>query len=419
MVGIGQFPRVAGFVAALFAFAATAFAPAWAAESLIGVRFGITSGSETRVVFDLSGPVVYALSGDPSGEGQVIVEFQGMAPVSGSGGKGAGHVASYRLDGAEAVLSLARTARVKQHFVLPAKAAGEKTRLVIDLVTSDKAAFEASLPKKYKDMAAVIEAATAPTKAAAAPVPLPQIATPQTPPRLPVIVIDPGHGGGDPGAVGPAGTKEKTVTLAAAVELADVLRAKGRYRVVLLRSDDSRVPLEDRLKAAREAAPDLFISIHADAHHDPKVRGGSVYTLSDEGSKRSTREVLSQGDYQIFDLNIKDEPADLRPILVDLAQSHTKNRSGQFADLLIKHLSGVTPLINNTHRTADLKVLLSPDIAAVLLELAFISNAQDEANLISPAWRKKTMGAVAHAIDAYFDALTPVQHASRGREGTR
>ncbi|MEQ8178267.1 MAG: N-acetylmuramoyl-L-alanine amidase [Amphiplicatus sp.] len=425
VVRISQFSRAAGWVAAFIAVAAAILAPGAAtAADLLDVRFGVTSKTETRVVFDLSAPVPYAISGDTRGEGRLIVEFQGLSLKPGETGKGAGHVAAYLLavEGAqsEAVLSLARTAKVTNHFVIPAKSAGEKTRLVVDLATADMASFEASLPKKYKDMAAVIQAATSPTpvvETAVESAPLRPLA-PTVAPYLPVIVIDAGHGGRDPGSIGQGGLYEKDVTLAAALQLAEMLKKKGRYRVVLTRASDARIHLEDRPKAARDATADLFISIHADAHEDHSLRGGSVYTLSDEGTVRSTKEVLAQGDYQVFDLNIKDEAPDLRPILLDLAQNHTKNRSGQFADLLIKNLSGVTPLLNNTHRTADLKVLLSPDVAAVLLELGFMSNAKDEANLNSPAWRTKTMTAVAQAIDSYFDTRAVTQHASNGGEGT-
>ncbi|MEE2692848.1 MAG: N-acetylmuramoyl-L-alanine amidase [Pseudomonadota bacterium] len=420
VVRIGRFPRAAGWVAAFMALAGGFLCSAAAAADLVDVRFGVTSTNETRVVFDLTGPVAYAISGDSAGEGRLIVEFQGLALKPGQSGKGKGHFAGYMLAAgggeAEAVLSFARTAKLKDHFIIPAKTPGEKTRLVIDVATADKAAFEASLPKKYKDLTAVIKAATAPTPAATTLPPIPEAPAPRA--SLPVIVVDAGHGGADPGATGPDGTREKNVTLAAALQLAEILKKGGRYRVVLTRTGDTRLHVEERLKMAREISPDLFISIHADAHDDHSLRGGSVYTLSDEGTKRSTSEALSQGDYQVFDLNIKDEAPDLRPILLDLAQNHTKNRSGQFADLLIQNLSGVTPLLNNTHRTADLKVLLSPDVAAVLLELAFISNAKDEANLTSPAWREKTMTAVAKAIDGYFDARTPVQHASNAGEGT-
>jgi N-acetylmuramoyl-L-alanine amidase len=233
-------------------------------------------------------------------------------------------------------------------------------------------------------------------------------------PGKPVIVIDAGHGGGDPGAAGQKGTKESLVTLAAAKSLAEILRASGRYEVVLTRQTDKRLAHEERSRLAREAKADLFISLHADAHADAKVRGGSVYTLSEEGTVRSAREAKASGDYVVFDLDIADEDPQVGGILYNLAQRKTGDESDRFAERLIASLNGVTPMLNNTHRRGNFKVLLAPDVPAVLLELAFISNARDEANLNSPAWRRRTMAAVAGAIDAYFASGGPTRHAAAG-----
>ena len=229
-----------------------------------------------------------------------------------------------------------------------------------------------------------------------------------------VIVIDAGHGGGDPGAAGQKGTKESLVTLAAAKSLAEILRASGRYEVVLTRQADKRLAHEERSRLAREAKADLFISLHADAHANAKVRGGSVYTLSEEGTVRSAREAKASGDYVVFDLDIRDEDPQVGGILYNLAQRKTGDESDRFAERLIATLNGVTPMLNNTHRRGNFKVLLAPDVPAVLLELAFISNAQDEANLNSPAWRRRTMTAVAGAIDAYFASGGAARHAAVG-----
>lgn len=230
--------------------------------------------------------------------------------------------------------------------------------------------------------------------------------------QLITVVIDAGHGGIDPGASGPTGVLEKNVTLAAANELAAQLRAKGRYTVVLTRPSDRRIHLDDRSRIAREAGANLFISLHADAHPEPAVRGGSVYTLSDKGTARAVNEVKSQSDYQIWGEKVTERPRDVSSMLIDLAQRETLNESGKFAAILLTRLKGATPLLKNSHRRDDLFVLLDPGVPAVLFELAFISNAEDEKNLNSPAWRKKVMRAVAGSIDAYFD-----QRAVVGRAG--
>lgn len=386
-------------------------APANAGE-LEDVRFGAWEKDETRVVLDINGATDYFISGDEKGFGRLIVDFSGS-----SRGflerKGDGHVARYTVAAAEegrsrVILEMGRTAKIKDHFLLPPKGDVAHYRLVIDLASSSKADFIASIPSRYEDLAAVIEAATAnaPTPAAAI-----------VKPRSYIIVIDPGHGGADPGAIGQGGAREKDVTLAAAKQLAEFLENKGGYHIVMTRAGDMRLGLEERAVAARRAGADLFISLHADAHSDPKLRGGSVYTLSEEGGQRSAREARNQGDYHVYDVNIKDHSPEVGGILFDLAQRKTKNESSHFADMLVANLVGVTPLVNNSHRTADLFVLLAPDVPAILLELAFISNKDDEANLISPAWRKRTMAAVADAIDEYFEGKRSVRQANNAAKG--
>ena len=137
------------------------------------------------------------------------------------------------------------------------------------------------------------------------------------------------------------------------------------------------------------------------------MRGASVYTLSEEGSERSAKLAKAEGNYHVYDLDTAEYSAKygeaVGSILLDKAQDETSTASSHFAQTLIKHLNGKTPLLNRSHRKGDLRVLLAPDVPAVLLEMAFISNAKDEANLNSPVWRRRTMTAVADAIDAYFE----------------
>lgn len=410
---MGLLGRLAACVMAAAAFLAAGQA---SAAELLGVRFGASDKNTTRVVFDLSGGTDYTLSADETGAGGLIVDLPDVT-AAGATGKGGGHVSSFAVSaqgsGARAVLTFGRTAKLKgKPFLLPPKDGVSHHRLVIDLTTADKAAFLASLPaapppqpqQQYatEKLDDVLEAVTAPTEAGL------------TDDGWPIVVIDAGHGGTDPGARGPTGILEKTVTLAAAKQLADILEAKGRYRIVMTRAGDSRLGLEDRSKAARDARASLFISLHADAHANEKLRGGSVYTLSDAGGERSAREAQA-GDYHVYGADLKEKSPEVANILFDFAQGYTRNKSSIFAEKLLASLDGVTPLINNSHRTADLFVLLSPDVPAVLFELAFISNKNDEGNLNSPAWREKTMTAVAAAIDAYFEA-EPMQHAANAQK---
>lgn len=384
------------------------------AGALKDVRFGAWENDVTRVVLDVEGAADYYIGGDGKGFGRLIIELAASSKVV-QERNGDGHVARYAIIAAKdghsrVILELGRTAKIKDHFLLPPRGEISHHRLVIDLATADKTAFLASIPRRYEDLTAVIEAATE-----GATVPTAAVTTAQYEPV--VIVIDPGHGGSDPGALGQGGTKEKDVTLAAAQQLAEFLEEKGGYHIVMTRAGDLRLGLEERAIAARRAGADLFISLHADAHGDPKLRGGSVYTLSEEGGQRSAREARNQGDYHVYDVNINDHSPEVGGILFDLAQRKTKNESSHFADMLVAKLVGVTPLVNNSHRTADLFVLLAPDVPAILLELAFISNKDDEANLISTAWRKKTMAAVANSIDEYFEGKRSVRQAANAAKG--
>ncbi len=217
----------------------------------------------------------------------------------------------------------------------------------------------------------------------------------------PVVVIDAGHGGRDPGTIGVSGTHEKIITLKASQELRRQLVATGRYEVVLTRSDDTYVDLEERLRIARVRGADLFISLHADATKTKSARGASVYTLADR-AKHRTQTVMNSQNW-IMDVDLAEQSAPVGDILVDLAQRNTTSQSEKFADVLIGELSGTTRLIGNTHRRAGLFVLLAPDVPAVLLELGFMSNKHDEALLRSAAHRKKVVGSVVTAINTYFD----------------
>jgi len=407
----------------LWAFCAAALSTA-AASDLVGVRFGGDGKSATRVVVDLSGPTEFSAITNDRGEGRVVISLKGVAAKAQSAA-GEGLVGLYEVKAQEGstqiVLDLARKAHIKEQFLLAPTSEGMPHRLVIDLAAgAAQVAAVAAAPSvkpppepklaempapasapdiadQYEDLLPVLKAATAEE-----PPPIAEEKPKAKADALPVIVIDPGHGGGDPGA-GANGVTEKAATLAAAKKLSEILQSRGRYQIVLTRADDTKLALDQRAAVARAAGAALFISLHADAHPDETVRGASIYTLSKDGGERSAREAQSTGNYHgVYDLDLEELAPDVSRILYDKAQTVTASKSGQFASLLIKRLAAVTPMVNNSHRAADLKVLLSPDVPAVLFELAFMSNAGDVENLNSAAWRAKTMGAVADAIDDYF-----------------
>lgn len=240
--------------------------------------------------------------------------------------------------------------------------------------------------------------AAAPIVIASAPGPAPAPAP--APARRPVIVIDAGHGGRDPGAIGPTGLYEKTVALASARELQRLLVATGRYDVVMTRADDTFLPLEERVRRARAARADLFLSLHADSGQSPELEGATVYTLSEAGERRA-RSLIDAQDWVIA---ASDQPraGEVNDILVDLAQRETNNQSALFARRLLTELRPVGPLLRNSHREAAFFVLLAPDVPAILLEMGFLTNAEDERRLKDAGFRSRQMRAVRDAINAYF-----------------
>lgn len=408
-------------VAAL-AVAATLLATASAGE-IEGIRFGETSAAETRIVLDIAGDI-QTVGAPVAGPQSLMLEFDQTTRLAGFAlaGRGKGLVVSYAFRSSPLVslnLAFESPSKIKSLFVIPPSPANPRRRLVIDLEMGAPppkpvVAAATSADAKYETLTEVIKASIPPSTVATVAPGLKPSVTPPIPVASvtkPVIVIDPGHGGSDPGAAGASGAKEAAVNLAAALVLAEILEKSGSYKVVLTRQADNRLAHDERSRLARDAKADLFISLHADAHSDSKVRGASVYTLSEEGSARSAREALAQGNYHVFDVDIGQTDPQVGGILYNLAQRKTENESDRFAEILVNRLKGATPLLNNSHRRGNFKVLLAPDVPAVLLELAFISNSKDEANLKSEAWRKRSMAAVAGAIDAYFDERRASLHA--------
>ena len=239
---------------------------------------------------------------------------------------------------------------------------------------------------------------------------------PSEPPPLPrrkpmppslhrLIVLDPGHGGPDPGTTSPGGVKEKTVVLGFARELRAVLQASGRYRVAMTRDDDRRVGLWQRVAIARNAGADVLLSIHVDHIDDPGVRGASVYTLSEEASDEETAE-LARFENRADAVAGADSPESLDPdvamVLDSLVRQNTMNCSAVLAELLLPELGKVAPLVNRSHRFAEFRVLKAPDVPSVLIELGYLSNERDAKRLKGDTHRRALAGAIAGALDAYF-----------------
>jgi len=221
----------------------------------------------------------------------------------------------------------------------------------------------------------------------------------------PVVVLDPGHGGVDNGTQA-GGESEKSIVLGFGLALRDRLEKLGKYRVVMTRSDDTFVPLDERVKLARSAGAALFVSIHADAlpKGEGDAQGATVYTLSDKASDAEAQRLadLENKADAIGGVNLTEEPTEVADILIDLAQRETKTFSGRFARMVVGEMKVTTRMHKHPLKSAGFRVLKAPDVPSVLIELGYVSNKDDLQSLMSENWRSKTVGAVAKSIDSYF-----------------
>jgi N-acetylmuramoyl-L-alanine amidase len=239
---------------------------------------------------------------------------------------------------------------------------------------------------------------------AAAPPPRP----PQQTKQKPLIIIDPGHGGVDPGAIGANGVFEKHVALALSKELKKQLEASGKYRVKMTRNDDTFIKLSNRVKYARKHQGDLFISIHADSLRDSNVSGASVYTLSEKASDAQTAKLAARENKAdlIAGIELEVEDEAVMDILIDIARRDTQNQSKFFANTLVKDFnSNSIKTLKRPHRYANFAVLKAPEIPSVLVEAGFMSNKKEANKLNTSTHRKKIASALKQGIDTYFKTI--------------
>lgn len=288
-------------------------------------------------------------------------------------------------DKARVVVDLSGPAMIARRLFLPASDA-EPPRLVIDLAPVGRPTFAALVRLQTPE---------------GLPPDSPPIAEPA---NRPVVVIDPGHGGVDAGAVGVGEALEKDVTLAFCLALREELERRGIVKPVLTRDDDSFLSLAARVAMARANRADLFISVHADTVAQDYVRGATVYTLSKKASdqvaarlaQRENRSDLEAG------LRIEDQPTEVADILIDLARRETSRRSARFAGRLVSDLQQSVMLNKTPRRGGAFQVLMAPEVPSVLLELGYLSNESDEQLLRSNTWQAMAVAAVADAIEKFF-----------------
>ncbi len=389
--------RLPAFLLVAFALVLLVSGMARAKPAVTGLRLGVHTDI-TRVVLDLTGNLAYTVFTLPAPYRVVIdlpeVEWR-MPAKSVPAGRGVVERLRYGLfqpGTSRLVLDVASPVTVRKMFMLR-PTANFGYRLVLDLAAVSAEEFRRQ------------DRSSAGAQAQTARLPPPPQPVPERRGRR-VIVIDPGHGGVDPGTSGASGTHEKRITLAAARELKRQLEATGRYAVVMTRTRDVFVRLHQRVQVARNAKADLLISLHADAIANKRVRGATVYTLSEKSSDAEAAELAAKENKSdiIAGIDLASEAYgdDVTNILIDLAQRETMNFSAEFANLLIPELGKEGRLLRKTHRFAGFRVLKAPDVPSVLVEMGYVSNRKDERMLRDPARRRDLMRAIVRAVDRYF-----------------
>jgi N-acetylmuramoyl-L-alanine amidase len=366
--------------------ASTAFANTVSDMRVVG------DGKRTRLVVDLKESVSFGIL-RLSNPYRLVIDMPDVEfAVPAQDAQGRGLVSDYRygLIGpkkARIVLDLAGPVDIVNTFVLE-PVDPEPARLVIDLTPTTPEAFAEAAARDRPTHDEAVAVAPGPALTG-----------------KPVVVIDPGHGGIDSGAVGADGMREKDVTLKFAMELARQLRLGGELQPVLTRNGDEFLPLGARVEVASRSHAALFVSVHADSVAENYVRGATVYTLSDEASDQLSAALAARENRSdiLAGLSLDDQPADVADILFDLARRETKNLSVRFAKSLVEDMGEVITLNGNPWRRASFRVLKAPDVPSVLLELGYLSNKQDEEVFRGKTWPRPEAEAVARAIEEFFE----------------
>jgi N-acetylmuramoyl-L-alanine amidase len=401
-------------------------APVWADVVVTKVRVGQT-GATTRLVLESTKPLkprVFALD-NPS---RIVIDLPALtlkADLSGKDMPTGTHVKKLRSSPYNAtthrlVIDLMRPGAAGW-FVLPPTKSMPTHRLVMDINPGKgNTVRQTAAPTDLDDPPVAPVKSKVPEKPidAEAPLRLKRPSPLATPEDLPaaarddgkvIIMIDPGHGGVDPGAIGKFKTREKDVTLAVSKILRDIINDIPGYEAHLTRSTDVFVRLGDRVRMAQQKNADLFLSIHADAHDNRLVRGGSIYVLSERASDREAErlaQIANDGD-RVAGLDLSHEPDDVRDILIDLSQRETLNQSAQLAKTILDTMNREDDLDmrHQVIKFAGFRVLKAPDIPSALVELAYISNPLDERNLRNPAHQRLLAEMIAKGVKVYVEKL--------------
>lgn len=411
---IGMLRNFLLFFLSFFLFSVPVMAQKAGSPIVSDVRIGAEGKANTRFVLDIDKAVPYrrfVLNNPP----RLVIDLPivtWQAPMNKGDPRGfikAYRHGTYNTDTTRLVLDLQRPALIDTHSRLSPEQ-GRPWRYVFDLKPVDPITFQQALNK-------VTVGGGAPTTATAGVIAdtavTIQEAIPkatQTAPSVvkkPLVILDPGHGGVDPGAIAGNGLYEKKVTLAVGLEVKKLLEATGRYRVKMTRDRDIYIKLPERVAIARRAGGDVFVSLHADTIARPTVQGASVYTLSNVASDAETAKLAARENAvdNLVNVDVGDVDKDVADILLDLVTRDTMNQSRALAETVVSTFKaqGVRTLPQNPHRSAGFAVLKAPDIPSVLIEMGYLSNKQEANLLASPAHRKKIAKAVTSVIERYFN----------------
>lgn len=385
--------------------AAPAAAATVALPNVMDVRVSATP-ERARLVIDLAAKTEFALVSLSEPDRLAIDVRAATFSVPEPSGKpaGEGMVAEYLVEQAapdrvRTTLTLSAPAQVQQAYMLD-PFEGQPARLVVDVIPATAEEFAANVAKDLAASGSATPPPATPTPAGGSELP---IAT------RPLVVIDPGHGGIDSGAETADGIKEKDIVLAFALRLQELLVASGRFDVALTREDDTFLRLEERVALARTNKADLFISVHADSFQQSEIRGASVYTR-DENATDVLDKVLADNENKtdiIAGFAMPQMAPEVVDILLDLMRREMRHQSFMAAQAIVHQLQPSVELRRFPVRQADFFVLQAPDVPSVLLELGFLSNASDMANLLQGEWQDRTADALARGVSAYFDGLAP------------
>lgn len=380
------------------------FAQECFAGKITGLRIGQGIGN-VRVVFDADSKFNYKVF-TLNNPNRLVIDTQGVEVSSSISNNKDENVfvenvrlGSTGVDGIRIVFDLKKPVLIKKTFMLPPQSNFD-WRFAIDLESTSEREFISKLGNNHSYSSDDYNSANLPNKK------VKSTEKKNIPAKVKrkIIVIDAGHGGVDPGAIGYNGTYEKTITLSMAKELKELLDKNSNYKVYLTRSRDVFIPLRERVRISRNYDADLFISIHADSARNRKAVGLSVYTLSENASDKEAAALAEKENKAdiVAGLNFAEHSKEVSDILLNLAQRETNNSSAEFATFLSNQMSKIVKTVSNTHRFAGFAVLKAPDVPSVLLELGYLSNPKEERQLKQKSYRRKLADATVKAIDKYF-----------------